>query len=170
MNKVYQTLHNSLRPFSDKRLVTIKENNKNSWYRNYLTHEKWDTQSSKISTPLSKETSRRTSTAVLSKQEQNCLKTSIWWTKLTENSSLTLFIDIHPRTRNARRVIRTEEHREMDKQSWIFNHSSTTKYLKAKDENFEVLAITYAERWQKTKTHRGDVYKRRKTIAERAKR
>ena len=45
-----------------------------------------------------------------------------------------------------RRILRTEEHAEKDKKSWIFKHSSQSKHPKAKNENFEILATGYANR------------------------
>ena len=45
-----------------------------------------------------------------------------------------------------RKVIRTAEHGGKDKDSWIYKHSSTTKHPRAKDEDFEVLAINYPDR------------------------
>ena len=45
-----------------------------------------------------------------------------------------------------RRILRTEEHAGKDKESWIFKHSSQSKHPKAKNENFEILAIGYANR------------------------
>ena len=45
-----------------------------------------------------------------------------------------------------RKVKRTEEHAGKDKNSHIFIHSNTTKHPRAKDENFEVLAVNYPNR------------------------
>ena len=47
----------------------------------------------------------------------------------------------------ARRFVkRVEEHREKDKTSHIFQHSSTTKHPRAKVSGFEVLANNYSNR------------------------
>ena len=45
-----------------------------------------------------------------------------------------------------RKVVRTGEHGGKDKKSWIFQHSTTTKHPRAKDEDFEVLATNYTDR------------------------
>ena len=45
-----------------------------------------------------------------------------------------------------RKVVRTDDHRGKDKQSWIYKHSSTTKHPRAKDDDFEILAAGYQDR------------------------
>ena len=45
-----------------------------------------------------------------------------------------------------RRTKRTGEHAGKDKNSHIFLHSKSTKHPRAKDENFEILAVNYADR------------------------
>ena len=45
-----------------------------------------------------------------------------------------------------RKVVRTGEHGGKDKKSWIFQHSTTTKHPRAKDEDFKVLATNYPDR------------------------
>ena len=45
-----------------------------------------------------------------------------------------------------RREVRTGEHGGKDKKSWVFQHSSSTKHPRAKDKDFEVLAVNYTDR------------------------
>ena len=45
-----------------------------------------------------------------------------------------------------RRVKRTSEHAGKDKNSHIFQHTSKTKHPRAKDEDFEILAVNYPNR------------------------
>ena len=47
-----------------------------------------------------------------------------------------------------RKVIKTEENGRKDKQSWIYKHSSTTNHPRARDDEFEVLATNYPDRWR----------------------
>ena len=41
---------------------------------------------------------------------------------------------------------KVEKHRGKDKESWVYEHSSQTKHLTAKDKNFEILATNYVNR------------------------
>ena len=45
-----------------------------------------------------------------------------------------------------RKEVRTKEHGGIDKQSWIYKHSTQTKHPKAKQSNFKILGSNYDSR------------------------